>query len=125
MRIIVLVLLLAFPVENANAGSDGGVVLYEKIEPASVVPIRPTCQADECKNAHAIIFIHGIYGDETTFSNVPISRSPRVAGSPRVDWPKLIPLEISGKRVDVYVVKYQTHLIAWLKKHISTLDEVV
>ena len=126
MRMVVLALLLTFPVEHASAGLGDGVVPYEDIQPAAVVPIRPTCQTDfECRNTHAVIFIHGIYGDEKTFSDVPISASPRVAGSPRVDWPRLIPQEISGKRVDVYVVKYETHLFAWLKKNISTLDEVV
>lgn len=126
MRKIALVLSWAFLVEPAIAGLDDGVVPYEDIQQAAVVPIRPTCQTYlECKNAHAVIFIHGIYGDETTFSSVPISANPRFAGVPRINWPELIPPVISGKQVDVFVVKYETQLVAWLKKNISTLDEVV
>jgi hypothetical protein len=126
MRIFLVVLLVLFSTDRMSAKVKDYVLPYEDIRPVDVTAVRPPCQGDlECKDAHAIIFIHGIFGDDKTFSSVPLSANPRTAGSPRIDWPFLIPERISGKRVDVYVVRYETDLIAWLEKDISTLDEVV
>jgi len=124
MRILAGILILVFSIESVAAQIASGVVPYEQIQPAELKEIRPSCQSDaECANAHAVIFIHGIYGDEKTFSSVVPAANG--AAAQRIDWPALIPQNIAGTRIDVYTIKYQTHLLAWLKKNISTLDEVV
>ncbi len=96
------------------AADNGNVVAYETITPASVTSARPTCASKvECEQSHALVFIHGIYGSAETFA------------SPQMDWPTSIPATVNGKRVDVYIVDYRTKLLAWLKKDIASLDEVV
>jgi pimeloyl-ACP methyl ester carboxylesterase len=89
------------------------VIAYERIKPAEVSAVRAPCDIDQCGDAHAVVFIHGIFGNADTFRNGVFN------------WPREIPAQINGKRVDVYQVEYQTQLLAWLKKDISNLDEVV
>src|SRR5690242_16171479 len=83
------------------------VAPFETLLPASVEPVRAPCQGDECKESHAIVFIHGIYGSAETFQTATFN------------WPKSIPEKINGKRVDVYMVEYKTQLLAWAKKDIA------
>ena len=110
---LLLVMFFAGTVTASAQEALDGVVPFEAIAPARVFPVRAPCAGEECRDSHAIVFIHGIYGSRETFA------------TPTFDWPKSIPERIDGKRVDVYLVEYQTQLVAWAKKNVSNLDEVV
>ncbi|WP_160300609.1 putative lipase [Bradyrhizobium japonicum] len=91
----------------------GNVIPYESVYPAELETIRQSCQWSACRSAHAVIFVHGIFGGDDTFRNG------------NFDWRRNLPEQIDGSAVDVYSVKYHTQLFKWLGKHISSLDEVV
>jgi hypothetical protein len=63
-----------------------------------------------CEGRDAIFFVHGIFGDQTTFTN----------GSYK--WPNELSADFPD--VDVFVIKYRTHLLNWLKSDVATFDEI-
>lgn len=105
MKVLLALLLLAL-----------GTQTWAQSSPATVSNVRVNC-ANACAGRHAIIFVHGIYGSKETFVNTKVQ--------PSFDWPSSLPDTISGSPVDVYLVEYRTALIAWAKKDIASLDEVV
>jgi len=115
LSLVGLLVMGAAAVRAEPPAPDGYVSSYEELllNPAAVTSVRPPCDGDECKNAIALVFIHGIWSSGETFKNGDFF------------WPANIPTEIGGLRVDVYQIEYRTKLFAWLRKDISTLDEVV
>jgi hypothetical protein len=73
-------------------------------EVVAVEPVRPLhCMEAPCGSFDAVIFVHGIYGGNDSFTN---------AGT-GFDWPKEFPREINGRPIDVFRLIYQTKLISW------------
>jgi Putative serine esterase (DUF676) len=73
---------------------------------ATLSPARPSmCQATSasCGDADAIVFVHGIYGSDSTFVNP----------GTKFDWPKQFPQYIDNHAIDVYLLDYQTALLSW------------
>jgi hypothetical protein len=58
-----------------------------------------------CLNFDALVFVHGIYGDRDTFKH----------GKTKFDWPAQFPREISGRKIDVFKLNYETALWSWKK----------
>ena len=102
-------------VRAESTENNGYVSSYQELllSPAAVRAVRPPCSGDDCENAIALVFIHGIWSSGETFKNGQFY------------WPSEIPQEVGGRRIDVYQIEYRTKLFAWLRKDISTLDEVV
>src|SRR5262249_7654773 len=96
-------LIVAFP-PQPQPGSESWV----KITPLNV-PCDDTRRGGRatCESADALFFVHGIYGDKETFKNGAF------------DWPSEI-AKTYGASKDVYMVEYQTKLLAWLKKDIAS-----
>lgn len=76
---------------------------------ARLVEVRRSCIGGHCPNHDAIVFVHGIFGDDNTFGQ----------------WPEQMPEEVNGHRIDVYRLRYQTALFAWLERDVPNLDVVV
>lgn len=112
MRMFLAVFLSLLSVAHA-AAENGNVIPYESVQPAVIKSIRQSCRGEACRNVHAVMFVHGIFGSDATFKN----------GS--FDWRENLPAEIDGTQIDVYSVSYETELLNWLKKDIASLDEVV
>ena len=79
---------------------------------AKVVKVRQTCLNDRCPDHDAIVFVHGIYGDDEAFKNRGF------------DWPLMLPDQVDGRTIDVYRIDYKTAMLAWLRSHVATMDEV-
>ncbi len=76
--------------------------------------IGDVCLSKEaCSQHDAIVFIHGIYGNDSTFKNGDFN------------WPVSLKKDFSDQNLDVYLIKYNQALIEWLKKDVATLDEIV
>ncbi|RYY73307.1 MAG: hypothetical protein EOO52_18035 [Gammaproteobacteria bacterium] len=75
---------------------------------AEVIPVRKVnCAVDvsTCTDFDAIVFVHGIYGDRDTFINPDT----------KFNWPEQMPLKFGERSVDIFLLNYQTELIAWTK----------
>ena len=68
-----------------------------------------------CENYDAIVFVHGIYGDATTFVNPDT----------KFDWPSEMPTTFRDRKVDVFRLNYESRLFAWLRQAGPKFDEVV
>src|SRR5262245_36948943 len=88
-------------------------------KPVSLQRIDPKCpaarpepppNAGNCADFHAVVFVHGIYGDATTFKNRDF------------DWPKS--LKVDGRSIDVYRVNYQSAFLSWAKKNNPQFDDI-
>jgi len=79
-------------------------------------PVRPVaCSArPDCSGFDAIVFVHGIYGGDETFTN----------SETKFSWPKELPLSIRDRRLDVFTLRYQTELLAWAKGSNKSFEEV-
>lgn len=85
---------------------------------ASLAPARPTtcpASASTCEQYDALVFVHGIYGDKSTFVNP----------STNFNWPQQLPNRYRDRPVDVFVLSYQTELLAWLRQTNPKFDQVV
>lgn len=82
--------------------------------PAILSPVGTPCEREACEDRVAVFFVHGIYGDESTFRS-----------EDGFDWPARMPRELAGKSLDYYVVKYRTQLMSWAKADIASFDDVV
>ena len=80
---------------------------------ATVIAEWQTCNEVHCPTHDAVVFVHGIYGGDDTFRSASF------------DWPKNIPHEIGGRKIDVFRIKYETALLTWLNRNIATMDDVV
>lgn len=118
-NILCLVWLLGFGnialAQTGNLGSQYpiGTLGEIKAAAATVIPVRQTCRESACPEHDAIVFVHGIYGDEETFRNG------------QFDWPKEVDAVIEGRKIDVYRIDYKTAFLRWLPRNIATMDEVV
>lgn len=68
----------------------------------------PDCvQNWDCENRNIIVFVHGIYGDVSTFQNNCF------------DFPSSLQKELAGRNVDtsIYRLIYTTQLLNWAKKN--------
>lgn len=86
-------------------------------EPASLKPARPPACHDglaDCGGYDALVFVHGIYGGDTTFVN----------DRTRFDWVANVPREIGQRPIDVYRLNYRTELLAWAKAKNPSFDSV-
>jgi pimeloyl-ACP methyl ester carboxylesterase len=108
----ILALLFLVWAQIASAQEDPVIKLdgYIRVPAASVVPVRQSCNNDPCPDHDAIVFVHGIFSDDTSFRN----------GS--FDWPSQLPTEIGGHKIDVFRISYTTQFFSWLKS--SSIDEV-
>ena len=71
------------------------------------------CDRD-CRNRHAIIFVHGITGNaQDTFRNGTF------------DWPTNFPRRISEAQLDVYTIQYRSAIISWARANNPNFDELV
>jgi hypothetical protein len=78
---------------------------------STIEPVRVDCPDPvhgSCLDRDAIVFVHGIFGDEDTFKS----------GS--FDWPKHMPAAFEGRPVDIYRIKYSTALSNWLQTDTAT-----
>lgn len=69
--------------------------------------------AVSCQEVDAIVFVHGIYGDEATFTS-----------NSGFAWPKNIPKDIGGRKIDVYSASYRSQLLSWARGNSNSLSEV-
>lgn len=75
-----------------------------------IEPIGIPCEREACKTRDAIFFIHGIYGDDETFSNGGF------------DWPRELARNAAGRQIDVYRINYKTAFLDWARSNIATFD---
>lgn len=76
-------------------------------QPATLTPAaKPRCEKVTCEDYDAVVFVHGIYGDEGTFKNPATG----------FDWPSRFPRRIRDRDVDVYRLNYQSALLSWAKQ---------
>lgn len=83
---------------------------------ATIERVRVGCPVDvsvSCLDRDAIVFVHGIFGDQHTFKS----------GS--FDWPEHMPAEFERRPVDIYRIKYDTALSNWLRTDTASFDDVV
>ncbi len=104
-RLFVITTAIFFSASFATFGLDGPSV---ELQPARDLACNDTHES--CKDFDAIVFVHGIYGDEETFKSKDTG----------FDWPAEIPATIDGRAVDVFVVDYYTELIDWSAKSKDT-----
>lgn len=90
-------------------GSDA----FAAEEPLKIVPVRQSCTSNDCSDYDALFFIHGIYGDDTTFKGGTF------------DWPEHIPDVIQGRKIDVFRIEYRSALVSWLENGVGSMDEIV
>jgi hypothetical protein len=77
----------------------------------SLVPqAAARCTSSECSRFDAIVFVHGIYGDDETYRN------------DRFDWPTELAADLP--RTDVYRLNYRSNLITWSKSANPRLEEL-
>lgn len=85
---------------------------------AELVAVRDGCKGlQTCEQRHAIVFVHGIYGGAETFVNDSVS--------PAFDWPANVPDSLASHPIDVFRLDYRSELVAWAKKDVASLDQVV
>jgi Putative serine esterase (DUF676) len=60
------------------------------------------------------VFVHGIYGDDSTFRNAETG----------FDWPSSFPRAVKGRSVDVFRLNYQSALLSWSKQKNPEFDIV-
>jgi len=85
----------------AAAGPAPSAAPLVTLTPAQAIqcsPGLPTCEGHD-----AVVFVHGIYGDDDTFVN----------GTTNFDWPVQFPREISGRPVDVFRLNHMNAMLAW------------
>jgi hypothetical protein len=85
---------------------------HAKLNAADMQLVRPGCHG-LCLERDAIVFVHGIFGDEDTFKLGDF------------DWPKNMPVQFGGRTVDIYRIKYDTSLRNWFRNDTATFDDVV
>jgi hypothetical protein len=108
MRSLVLMPLIILCLIGTPAGAADAVEIV-----AVGPPDRPApCDGAECRSRDAVFFIHGIYGDADTFRNGAF------------DWPAALPVSVEGRTIDVYRISFQTLLITWSMKDVTSLDEL-
>jgi hypothetical protein len=103
MRPFLLAAFLFIAVPNAFAAEDA----------VTIKPVRQSCKSNDCRDYDAIFFIHGIYGDNTTFK----------VGT--FNWPEHIPQVIQGRKIDVFRIEYRSALVSWLENGVGSMDEIV
>src|SRR5262245_29011316 len=59
----------------------------------------------QCANRDAVVFVHGIYGSDDTFTN----------SSTHFDWTKSFPRFMGDREIDVFKLNYHTKLLAWAR----------
>lgn len=92
-------------------------IAYSAETPAKLIPVRDSCQNNDCSERHAIIFVHGIYGNSKTFTNEEVD--------PKFNWPEHVPTAISEEFIDVFRIDYQSQLITWVVENNSSLDQII
>ena len=78
------------------------------VQPASLEPVRrEQCvnNAPSCADFDAIVFVHGVFGEKETFRN-------KMTG---FDWTMGLPMEIKGRKVDIFRLTYRTALLSWAR----------
>jgi hypothetical protein len=96
-------------------GADAALAQLPQ-DPTNIERVRVGCPDPvhgSCLDRDAIVFVHGIFGDEDTF----------ISGD--FDWPKNMPAEFGGRPVDIYRIKYSTALSNWFRTDTATFDDVV
>lgn len=86
-------------------------------QPAVLSPVAPPqCPeaAASCQQYDALVFVHGIYGDDTTFRNSDTG----------FDWPKSFPRTVQQRPIDVFRLNYQSALLSWAKQKNPAFKEV-
>ena len=84
-----------------------------RVPAADIISVRKTCIHPACATHDAIVFVHGIYGDDGTFKNGEF------------DWPRMLPQSKADRSIDIFRINYKTSMIAWLKRDVASMDEVV
>ena len=82
------------------------------LDPARSLACTPSFA--DCSGFDAVVFVHGIYGNDDTFVNPTTS----------FDWPSRFPSMVSERRIDVYRLNYQSAMLSWAKKKNPRFDEV-
>jgi hypothetical protein len=87
-------------------------------EVATVVPVNEEhCNIvvpGQCGDRDAIVFVHGIWGGNTTFKN----------SASDFDWPSKMPRLINGRPVDIFKLIYTTDLLAWAAGTNPSFDQL-
>jgi pimeloyl-ACP methyl ester carboxylesterase len=84
-------------------------------QPASLkAVVPPACKTTTCEGYDAIVFVHGIYGDEGTFKNTATG----------FDWPRNMPRKLREREVDIYRLDYQSALLSWAKQSNPSFKDV-
>lgn len=73
------------------------------VQLSPVRDLQCPARAKDCRDFDAVVFVHGIYGSSSTFTNATTG----------FDWPKNIPSQVSGRSVDVFHLSYETALATW------------
>jgi len=85
--------------------------------PAKLSSVGPQACAEtrsSCADFDAVVFVHGIYGDDETFRN-------QTTG---FDWPSAFPRVIKDRSIDVYRLNYQSALLSWSGQKNPEFDSV-
>lgn len=85
------------------------------LAPASLKPAGPIhCNrfGPPCSNVDAVVFVHGIYGDDETFVNG------------QFDWPREFAKGFPGRSIDVFRLNYRTALLSWSSAKNPKFEEV-
>jgi hypothetical protein len=98
---LIIVVLIALTMRWAHAADTRVAV--------NLTGVSPIVCLNDCQHADAVVFVHGIYGDEETFRNADTG----------FDWPSDLPDALAqreGLAVDVYRLNYQSALLAWARQ---------
>lgn len=102
----------ADPCSSAVLGHD---IVSTTATLSAARPNHCSTAVSSCSYLDAIVFVHGIYGNDSTFVN----------SDTHFDWPKEFPEEIEiggGRGVDVFRLDYQTSLLSWARIKIRILS---
>lgn len=106
-RILIAVTSLLFLSGSSNAAP------IDEMPAAEIVTIKD-CDTQPatrpCEGRDAIFFVHGIFGGVDSFTN----------GSYK--WPQELALEFPD--IDIFVIKYNTQLLTWVRSKVSTFDQI-
>ena len=93
------------------------VVLFPPAASAEVVfeKLRTDCDSTPCSGHDAVVFIHGLGGNRSTFKNAN-----------GFDWAKNFPANIDGRPIDVFRIVYKSSQVGWDNPDFDrTIDELV
>jgi hypothetical protein len=89
--------------------------------PVILKPVRAIqCseQSGSCQDFDALVFVHGIYGNDATFKNEATG----------FDWPaqlpNCLPVGPECRRIDVFRLDYRTALLAWASRSNPSFEDI-